>query len=78
MQPFMAGTTPAVLLRALYSNGFLSRDQFRKLDESYKLRSQLVHGLVPPKFEPESVHFLTNTARGMLGGGDGRGDRVAG
>ena len=61
-------TTPTELMRTLYSNGFLSREQFERLRESYKIRSQVVHGLVPPKVDPELVHYVTATARYLVSG----------
>ncbi len=55
-------TEPDGLLRTLYSNGHLTREQFDRLKESYKFRTQVVHGLVPPKLDPELVRFVTATA----------------
>ena len=63
-------TTANELMRALYGNGFLSREQFEWLRESYKIRSQVVHGLVPPMVDPELVRHVTATARQLLHGGD--------
>ena len=40
-------TAPAELMRALYGNGVISREQFERLRDSYRIRSQVVHGLVP-------------------------------
>jgi hypothetical protein len=56
-------TTPTELMRTLYGNGLLSREQFERLRESYKIRTQVVHGLVPPKVDSELVRFVTATAR---------------
>jgi Holliday junction resolvase len=56
-------TAPAELMRTLYGNGFLSREQFERLRESYKIRTQVVHGLVPPRIDSELVRFVTATAR---------------
>ena len=50
-------------MRTLYGMGFLSREQFDRLKESYKIRSQVVHGLIPPQVDPELVRYLTATAR---------------
>jgi hypothetical protein len=61
-------TTPAELLRTLYSNGFLSREQFERLRQSYNIRSQVVHGLVPPEVHPDLVRYVTATARDLLNG----------
>jgi hypothetical protein len=61
-------TAPNELMRTLYSNGFLSREQFERLRDSYKIRSQVVHGLVPPKVDPEIVRFITAMARYIVSG----------
>jgi hypothetical protein len=56
-------TTPTEFVQTLYGNGFLSREQFDRLKEPSKIRSQVVHGLVPPQVDPELVHDVTTTAR---------------
>jgi REase_AHJR-like len=56
-------TSPNEFTRALYSNGFISREQFNKLKEAYKVRSQVVHGLIPPEVDPALVRDVTATAR---------------
>jgi hypothetical protein len=61
-------TTPTELMRTLYGNGILSREQFEHLRDSYKIRSQVVHGLVPPKVDPELVRDITATARYLVSG----------
>ncbi len=61
-------TTPTELMRTLYGNGFLSREQFELLRDSYRIRSQVVHGLVPSGVDPELVRSVTATARYLLGG----------
>jgi REase_AHJR-like len=61
-------TNPTELMRTLYSNGFLSRDQFDRLRESYKVRSQVVHGLVPVNVAPDLVRYVTATARSLVTG----------
>jgi uncharacterized protein YutE (UPF0331/DUF86 family) len=61
-------TAPSQLMRTLYGNGFLSREQFDKLKESYKIRNQVVHGLVPLPIDPGLVHYLTATARHLASG----------
>lgn len=61
-------TTPTELMRALYGNGFLNREQFERLRESYKIRSQVVHGLVPDQVDPELVRYVTTTARLLVSG----------
>ena len=61
-------TTPTELMRTLYGNGFLSREQFERLRESYKIRSQVVHGLVPGQVDPALVRYVTTTARYLVSG----------
>ena len=56
-------TTPTELMRSLYGNGFLNREQFEQLREAYKIRTQVVHGLVPSRVDPALVGFVTATAR---------------
>jgi hypothetical protein len=63
-------TTPAELMRTLYGNGFLSREQFERLRESYKIRSQVVHGLVPGQVDPDLGRYVTTTARYLVSGED--------
>ena len=59
-------TSPNDLIRALYSNGFISREQFNKLKDADKIRSQVVHGLIPPEVDPALVRDVTATARYLL------------
>jgi hypothetical protein len=61
-------TTPNELMRTLYGNGFLGREQFDRLKEAYKIRTQVVHGLVPPKVDPGLVRYVTDTARYLVSG----------
>jgi hypothetical protein len=60
-------TAPAELMRALYGNGVISREQFERLRDSYKIRSQVVHGLVPGPADPDLVRYVTTTARYLVG-----------
>ena len=46
-------SAPPGLMRTLYGNGFLDKEQFDKLKETYKIRSQVVHGLVADTSRPE-------------------------
>jgi REase_AHJR-like len=65
---FYGRTTPTELMRTLYGNGFLTREQFERLRDSYKIRSQVVHGLVPDQVDPDVVRYVTTTARYLVGG----------
>jgi hypothetical protein len=60
--------TPNVLMRTLYGNGFLSREQFDRLKQSFEIRNQVAHGLVPPSVDPDLVHYVTATARSLVNG----------
>jgi hypothetical protein len=61
-------TTPTELMRTLYGKGFLSREQFERLRESYEIRSHVVHGLVPGQVDPDLVRYVTTTARYLVSG----------
>ncbi len=61
-------TEPKELLSTLYSNGFLTRDQFDRLRATYRIRTQVAHGLVPSNVDPDLVRFLTATARHLAYG----------
>lgn len=52
----------------LYSLDLLGRKQFIALREAFKVRSQIVHGLVPPPLDAEAIHFVTATAKYLLYG----------
>lgn len=55
-------------LNKAYSADLLTREHYIALRDAFKVRSQIVHGLVPPPLEPESIHFVTGIARTMLSG----------
>jgi uncharacterized protein YutE (UPF0331/DUF86 family) len=61
-------TTPSEMMRSLYGNGFLSREQFDRLKEAFKIRNQVVHGLVSPTIDPGLVRDVTATARSLADG----------
>ena len=65
-EPTRRRSTPNELMRSLYGNGTISRDQFETLRDSYKVRSQVVHGLVPPHFDSQLVHRVTAMARDLV------------
>jgi hypothetical protein len=56
------------LLQTLYGNGFLSPDQFKSLDQSYRLRTEIVHGLVPPNLDAAAVQPVVEATRHLLNG----------
>jgi REase_AHJR-like len=61
---------PSELLATLYSHGFLSREEFSNLRESFQVRTQLVHGLVPTRIDPAMVRDAITVARKLLGTGE--------
>jgi REase_AHJR-like len=60
--------TPTELMQSLYGNGFLTREPFDRLKEAYKIRNQVVHGLVPPRVDPELVRSVVDAARSLMNG----------
>jgi hypothetical protein len=65
---YMPRTIAAELLRTLYGNGLLSRDEFNVLRDNFRLRTEVVHGLVGPAVEPDAVRTVTAVARKLLSG----------
>jgi len=47
----MPRQTPMELLRTLYGNGFLTKKRVSRLNQSFRLRSEIVHGLIPPAID---------------------------
>ncbi len=60
------GAMPRQMLTDLYSAGSLSPQDFSRLDQLYRWRSEIAHGFAPPKLEPGAVEFLTGAARRLL------------
>ena len=50
----------------LYGKGTISREQFETLRDSYRVRSQVVHGLIPPRIDSDIVHRVTAMARDLV------------
>jgi len=61
-----ARMSPKELLRALYSDGILGREQFQRLREADEIRTQVVHGLVPTPVDPALVRHVTAAARYLV------------
>ncbi len=59
-------TTPTELLRMLYSNGFLSRKEFESAREAWNIRTQSVHGFVPPEVDPALIEDTIALARKVM------------
>jgi hypothetical protein len=64
-------TTAGELLRTLYGNGVLSRESFDQLNRSFRLRTEIVHGLVPPAVDPDLVWAVVRATRCLLEGKPG-------
>ena len=60
------GTMPRQMLTDLYSVGLLSFEDFPRLEQLYRWRSEVAHGFAPPKIEPDAIEFLTGVARRLL------------
>jgi uncharacterized protein YutE (UPF0331/DUF86 family) len=65
---YMPKTTPTELIRTLYGNGILSREEFDLLRDGYRLRSEVVHGLVSPPVDQSVVMGIIVTIRRLLTG----------
>lgn len=65
---YMPKTLPGELLRTLYGNGLLTREEFDRLKQSFRLRSEIVHGLVPAPIDPTLIMALVRTTRRLLTG----------
>ena len=65
---YMPRTTPAELLSTLYGNGILSREDFSLLRQSYKQRTEIVHGLVSLILDHEAVRGVVAATRWLLNG----------
>lgn len=63
---FSTNFKPYEVMRSLYSHGILSRQQFDRLKEGFKIRNQVVHGLIPSMIDPHLVHDLTLIAQSIL------------
>jgi uncharacterized protein YutE (UPF0331/DUF86 family) len=62
--------TPREIMGALYSNGFLAKQEFDLLRSSFQVRTQVVHGLVHAKIDPAMVHSVIEIARRLIGAGE--------
>ena len=61
---------PNELMRVLYSNGILAPDEFNTLKQSYAIRTQVVHGLIPAKIDLVPLYRVTAIARKLLAGNE--------
>ena len=58
--------TPRFLIKSLYANGVVSREQYDRLGEYLALRNGVIHGFQPSPFGPEAVAFLLDFAKQLL------------
>jgi hypothetical protein len=57
---------PRFVLKTLYSNGIISREDYDRVEHCFHVRNALVHGFAPPPFEATQVEFLLDFARRLL------------
>jgi predicted RNase H-like HicB family nuclease len=57
---------PPFLLRALYAQGLLHKNEFHQLSEAMKVRNALVHGMVVPSLSPAIPEGLVRVAKRLL------------
>jgi len=62
----MPRQTTGELLRTLYGNGLFTREQFDRLTRSYRLRTEIVHGLIPLAIEAASVQPVVDATKYLL------------
>jgi REase_AHJR-like len=60
------GTQPPTLIRELYASGRISPDDFRRLEASRVLRTEVVHGLAPSATDAGRVQEVVGLARRLL------------
>jgi hypothetical protein len=65
---YLPRTTPGELLQTLYGNGLLSREDFDELNRLYRLRTGIVHGLIPPAIDPALIRAAVRATRSLLTG----------
>jgi hypothetical protein len=61
-----AGVVPQMLIRELFSSGFLSPDEMRLLEDARQVRMAAAHGLSPSTPSPELLRDLIRLARNVL------------
>jgi hypothetical protein len=74
---YMPRKTSSELLRTLYGNGILSREDFDMLNRGYRLRTEIVHGLVPPSIDSALIAAAIRATRSLLAG-DQKAKNIAG
>jgi hypothetical protein len=59
---------PRFVLKSLYANGLMSREDYERLEHCYSVRSALIHGARPASLEGDDIQFLAAFARQLLSG----------
>jgi hypothetical protein len=57
---------PGVLLRSLYSNGLVTREEYDRGEQYSRVRNALAHGYEPQAFGPADVRFLMAFSQRLL------------
>jgi REase_AHJR-like len=65
---------PRFVVKTLYANGILSREEYDRLQRLYELRNRLVHGVPPDRLGEEDARALIDLARRLLGSGPAQAD----
>ena len=61
------GAAPRGMLNELYSNGFITVDEFRKLENLFRVRNQIVHGFASPlASDGGAVQFLRDVGHRLI------------
>jgi len=60
------GTSPDELMSELVSSGVFSLDEYQRVQDLDRLRSQIVHGYAVTQSGPEVVQFLTRLTRELM------------
>jgi len=61
------GAAPRGMLNELYSNGVINFEEFRKLENLFRVRNQIVHGFISPLASEEgAVQFLGDVGHRLI------------
>lgn len=65
---YMPRKSPMELLRTMYGNGVLTKEHFDFLNRSFRVRTEIVHGMVPPAVDAGLVRGIVAATRYLLTG----------
>jgi hypothetical protein len=57
---------PRFILKTLYSNGLISREDYDRVDQCFHTRNAVVHGFAPAKLQAQDIEFLLDLAERLL------------